>query len=77
MYKNVYICVLNVLIMRTNIEINDKLMKRALELSQIKTKKEVVEQALENFIKELQRKDMLNLRGKVEWDGNLDEMRQA
>ncbi len=63
--------------MRTNIEINDKLMKRALELSQIKTKKEVVEQALENFIKELQRKDMLNLRGKVEWDGNLDEMRQA
>lgn len=63
--------------MRTNIDINDKLMKRAQELSRIKTKKEVVEQALENFIKELQRRDMLNLRGKVQWDGDLDEMRQA
>lgn len=63
--------------MRTNIEINDKLMKTALRLSKIKTKKEVVEQALENFIKELQRKDMLNLRGKVNWTGNLEEMRKA
>jgi len=63
--------------MRTNIDINDKLMKRAQELSRIKTKKEVVEQALENFINELQRRDMLNLRGKVQWDGDLDEMRQA
>lgn len=63
--------------MRTNIDINDRLMKRAQKLSKIKTKKEVVEQALENFIKELQRKDMLNLEGKVQWDGDLDEMRTA
>lgn len=63
--------------MRTNIDIDDELMKTAQKLSKIKTKKEVVEQALENFIKELQRRDMLNLRGKVEWDGDLDEMRGA
>lgn len=63
--------------MRTNIEINDRLMKTALRLSKIKTKKEVVDKALENFIKELRRKDMLNFRGKVKWDGNLDETRQA
>ena len=61
--------------MRTNIEINDKLMETAQRLSKIKTKKEVVEQALENFIKELRRKDMLNLEGKVRWEGDLDEMR--
>ena len=63
--------------MRTNIEIDDKLMKRAQKLSKIKTKKQIVEQALENFIKELQRKDMLNLEGKVQWDGDLDEMRKS
>jgi Arc/MetJ family transcription regulator len=63
--------------MRTNIEIDDQLMETAQRLSKIKTKKEVVEQALESFIKELQRKDMLDLRGKVIWEGNLNEMRQA
>ena len=63
--------------MRTNIDIDDELMKTAQKLSKIKTKKEVVEQALENFINELRRKDMLNLEGKVQWDGDLDEMRTA
>ena len=60
-----------------NIEIDESLMEKALQLSKITSKKEVVEQALVNFIKELQRKEMLNLRGKVEWDGNLDKMGQA
>lgn len=63
--------------MRTNIEIDNDLMDSALQLSKIKTKKEVVERALENFIKELRRKEMLKLRGKVEWEGDLDEMRQV
>lgn len=62
--------------MRTNIEIDNDLMNSALQLSKIKTKKEVVERALENFIKELRRKEMLELRGKVEWEGDLGEMRQ-
>jgi Arc/MetJ family transcription regulator len=63
--------------MRTNIEIDNDLMNSALQLSKIKTKKEVVERALENFIRELRRKEMLKLRGKVEWEGDLDEMRQV
>lgn len=63
--------------MRTNIEIDNDLMDSALQLSKIKTKKEVVKRALENFIKELRRKEMLKLRGKVEWEGDLDEMRQV
>lgn len=61
----------------STIEINNELMDTALRLSKIKTKKNVVEQALENFIKGLRRKDMLNLRGKVKWDGDLDEMSHA
>lgn len=63
--------------MRTNVEINDKLMKKAQKLSNIKTKREVIEKALEQYVKALQRKDMLNIRGKIDWDGNLEEMRKA
>lgn len=63
--------------MRTNIEIDDKLMKTAQQLSKIKTKKELVTLALESFIKELRRKEMLKLEGKINWEGNLDEMRGA
>jgi Arc/MetJ family transcription regulator len=62
--------------MRTNIDINDDLIKTAKELSKVKTKKEVVELALENLIKDLRRKDMLLLRGKVNWEGDLDGMRE-
>lgn len=72
-----FIIVYKKVVMRTNIEINDKLMKKAQELSNIKTKKEVIEQALEHYVKALQRKDMLNIRGKINWTGNLEEMRKV
>jgi Arc/MetJ family transcription regulator len=51
------------------------LIQQALELSQLKTKKEVVNEALEQFVKKMKRLRMLELHGKVEWEGNLDEMR--
>ena len=63
--------------MRTNIDLNDVLIEQALRLSNAKTKKEVVEQALENFVRMLQRKQLLELRGKVSWDGDLEAMRQV
>ncbi|MGE0635189.1 MAG: type II toxin-antitoxin system VapB family antitoxin [Bacteroidia bacterium] len=63
--------------MRTNIEINQSLINEAQKLSKVATKKKVVELALENFIKMLKRKKMLDYRGKVVWEGNLDEMRKA
>lgn len=62
--------------MRTNVEINEALMKKAQKLSNIKTKKEVIEKALEQYVNFLQRKDMLNIRGKIDWVGNLEEMRK-
>ena len=63
--------------MRTNIDLNDVLIEQALRLSNAKTKKEVVEQALEDFVRMLQRKQLLELRGKVSWDGDLEAMRQV
>lgn len=61
--------------MRTSIEIDTQLMEQALQLSQLSTKKEVVNIALKEFVKRLRRLKILELEGKVEWEGNLDEMR--
>ena len=61
--------------MRTNIEIDDQLMQRAMKLSKAKTKKETVEEALKALIRVEQQKKMLGLVGTVVWEGNLAEMR--
>lgn len=63
--------------MRTNIVLNDKLVKQAMKLSHSGSKKEVVERALENFVSFLKRQKMKNLFGKVKWDGDLKEMRKV
>ena len=61
--------------MRTNIEIDDQLMQKAMKLSNTKTKKETVEEALKALIQVEQQKKMLGLIGTVVWEGNLAEMR--
>ncbi len=61
--------------MRTNIEIDDQLMQKAMKLSNTKTKKETVEEALKALIQVEQQKKMLELIGTVVWEGNLAEMR--
>lgn len=63
--------------MRVHIDLNDQLIEQALRLSKAKTKKEVVDKALESFVKMLQRKQLLELRGKVIWEGDLEKMRQS
>ncbi len=63
--------------MRTNIEINNKLMLKAKRLSRIKTKKELVNAALEAFVKNLDKRSILELRGKIKWVGNLKKMRET
>ena len=61
--------------MRANIEIDENLMEQALQLSGLKDKKEVVQQALELYVKRLRRQKMLSMQGKGIWEGDLDEMR--
>lgn len=62
--------------MRTNIEIDDELMKKALKYSKLKTKKEIINEALNEYVKYQMRLKMLTLQGKVEWIGDLDKMRR-
>lgn len=63
--------------LRTNIELNEKLVEEALKLTHIKTKKELVNYALKDLIRKIKRKKILELEGKVEWTGNLSKMRKS
>ncbi|MBK9334963.1 MAG: type II toxin-antitoxin system VapB family antitoxin [Ignavibacteria bacterium] len=63
--------------MRTNIEIDNSLMEKARRLDKSKTKKEIVDLALRTYIKVNERKKLLNLFGKIEWEGDLNQMRKA
>jgi len=61
--------------MRTNIVIDDQLMNQALKLSGHKTKKETVEEALRLLISLKNQSAIRNFRGKLNWEGNLEDMR--
>jgi Arc/MetJ family transcription regulator len=61
--------------MRTNIEIDDDLMRDAMDAANLKSKKEVVHVALKELIRLRKRKSLLRYRGKAKWDGDLDKMR--
>lgn len=61
--------------MRTNIVINDKLIKDALRLSGLPTKREVVEESLRLFVQMQRQKRMKNMFGKLRWQGDLDALR--
>jgi Arc/MetJ family transcription regulator len=61
--------------MRTNIDINQDLIKKASELSGLKTKKELVEKSLQLFIDVHRQKKIQSFKGKIDWQGNIDQMR--
>jgi Arc/MetJ family transcription regulator len=61
--------------MRTNIVIDDDLMNNAIKASGLKTKREAVELGLRILITLKQQEGIKKLRGKLKWDGSLDEMR--
>ena len=62
---------------RTNIELEDKLVKEGMKVFKCKTKKELVHLALQELLKKEKRKEILQLRGKVKWEGNLDIIRRS
>ena len=53
--------------MRTNIVLEDSLVKEALKYSGVKTKRELIHQALEEFVKNRRRRNLLELAGKIEF----------
>jgi len=63
--------------MRTNIVLDDNLIERAQKLTGIKTKREVVQEALRALILLHEQAEVRLLRGKLKWEGDLDEQRQS
>lgn len=62
--------------MRTNIDINDELMTKAMNLSGLKSKRETVEAALELLVRLKSQEAIRAARGKLQWEGNLEELRR-
>jgi Arc/MetJ family transcription regulator len=62
--------------MRTNIVIDDDLMKQVLKLTGLKTKREAVEQGLKALVRLKQQEQIRKFRGKLQWEGDLDSMRR-
>ena len=63
--------------MRTNIVIDDALMNDALKATGVKTKKEVVELGLKTLIQLKKQAEVKALRGKLDWQGDLNSLRQT
>lgn len=61
--------------MRTNIVIDDALMEEAQAASGLKTKRETVELALQTLIRLRRQAEIRTLRGKLDWEGDLEAMR--
>ena len=58
--------------MRTNILIDDEIMRNAMRVSGLKTKKEVVERALREFVALHSRKDLSDLKGQIQFADGYD-----
>lgn len=63
------------MLVRTNIEIDSDLLEEARLVSSLKTKKEIVFRALEEFVARRKRARLLEIRRQGLWEGDLDEMR--
>jgi Arc/MetJ family transcription regulator len=61
--------------MRTNIVIDEKLMKETLRLTGLKTKREAVELGLRTIVRLRKQEEIRRFRGKLPWQGDLDGMR--
>jgi Arc/MetJ family transcription regulator len=62
---------------RTNIVLDDELVKRAQRLTGIKTKRELINEALRTLVQLQEQAEILPLRGQLNWEGDLDSMRES
>jgi len=62
---------------RTNIVIDEKLIKEGLKATGLKTRRALVDYALSDLLRRESQKRILELKGKVHWEGNLSSMRKG
>jgi Arc/MetJ family transcription regulator len=61
--------------MRTHVDLDENLLDQVVQLGHFSTKKAAIQAALTEFVKTLKRQQLLSLRGQVQWQGNLDQLR--
>ena len=62
---------------RTNIDLDDRLVREGLRKFKCRSKRELIHLALEELLKSAKRKEILALRGQVKWEGDLEELRRS
>ncbi|MDR1949971.1 MAG: type II toxin-antitoxin system VapB family antitoxin [Spirochaetaceae bacterium] len=62
--------------MRTNIDLDETLVEKAMEITGISTKKAVVNMILGEYIRKNNQKNILKYRGEKIWEGDLEQMRE-
>jgi Arc/MetJ family transcription regulator len=63
--------------MRTVVDIENKLLKKAQKLTGISKKVEIVNYALKKIVEQKEIEKILDLKGKIKWEGNIEEMRKG
>ena len=72
----IYTSILEERAVRTNIVIDDRLMRQAMAASRLSTKRAAVEEGLRLLVQTKAQTRIRGLRGKVKWEGNLEGMRR-
>ena len=62
---------------RTNIVLDDKLVENCFEATGINTRKTLIDYALKELLRHKSQKKILELKGKINWDGNLNDWRKG
>jgi Arc/MetJ family transcription regulator len=62
---------------RTNIDLDERLVREGLRIFGCKSKRELVNLALSELLKKAKRKEILKLRGQLKWEGDLEELRRS
>jgi len=60
---------------RTNIVLDEKLVGKGMRLTGIETQKALIDYALRELVRRKEQKSILKLKGKISWEGDLDELR--
>lgn len=63
--------------MRTHVDLDEALLDQVVQLGQFPTKKAAIQAALADFVKTLKRRQLLALRGRLPWQGDLDQLRST
>ncbi len=63
--------------MRTNVVLDDSLIERARRLTGIRTKREVIHEALRTLVLLHEQSRVRRLRGKLHWEGDLADLRES